>query len=337
MKNIKFYTDNNFLPFSDVNFTKLYKAILEACDATEFPEGTFTRDGNPWKELIEVCEELFSDGVIGMFWEAAYRIMWGVPFVEYDEEREEIIRLVIHELLTDGPAFYAWDSCDCLRLATIEVCDSIDARIMDDITFFCTVKHYDYLKDKMMCRIFCSKSRYSNDFAYYAENVRKYESIINKLIPVSITWDEDFWIDENHIHDEIVNLYGVDYRKDNDPNHKDYNQLVLLLNIPYRDRRRYLFFEAFLATRIKNMPFALAQVIWPDDTENKIIRVFRKAYREAGRTNGNPVVSWAVWDANNIRDSFACKLLYEWKEDDTRDARLKKRVKTLLFNASTTI
>lgn len=338
MKNstVKTYIENN------ANFAKLYSLTLDVLGWNDFPAGTFSEDGNVWVELAEVWKDKIEDGASNIFVDAVHRIMWGIPSNQYKPKYEEIIQIVIEELLNDGEAFAAWDDYTVCSLA-IDVLGSETEPCVDNAEEYChSVEHYQYLSDKMLCKVRYSKAKYSymNEACMYA--IQAYETAIKKIIPEAESWTEDYWYNESHIYNALEELYGVDYSDD----YEEYGRILLILMNDEDDEFEYDCTEAWYASNIKRMPMSLAEVIWPYCTEEKITRMFlwaaeasdiqskienKEKYQAAKEKMMHPV---GVFEFSTLRESWLYKLVYTWYADYHGECQDCNYVKRWLFTTS---
>ena len=255
---------------SNGNFAKLYDLTLKILNLTDFPDGTFSQDGNIWLELANVWAKHCEVRSEGIFLEAVHHIMWGIPSYKYDPDYEKIIQLVVEELLKDGDSFAAWDCCpECMSAITLM--GDGTTPLSDNCDDYClSIEHYEYLRAKMLWKIQYSKPKYASESENCKHAILKYESAIKKVIPDASMWNEAYWYNERHIHDALTELYGVDYSDD----FVEYGRILLLLMKHDANELIYARAEVWFASNIKRMPMSLAEVIWPEDTEGKIEEMF---------------------------------------------------------------
>jgi len=192
----------------------------------------------------------------------------------------------------------------------------------------------------MLWKIRYSKEKYADDTSGYREACLAYEAAVKTIVPAAISWNEDYWCDENHILDKIIQIYGVDYRYDD----LEYGRLLLLLMGFEEDE--YGINEAWFATNITRLPMSLAKVIWPVNTEDKIMELFFIAAEAAEAIAGEiELIALAkkrelhpvgVFEYCTIYSSWLYPLVGEWIEgmdsndEDVRD--MKKKLFTITMN-----
>ena len=321
------------------NFATLYKRTLELCDMTDFPEGTFTDDGNVWLELASVWEKFSECGEAGVFLDAAHRIMWGIPSRDYTPALDEIIRIVSEELLKDGEAFAAWDNYP-VCVTSVDFISSDNTPCIENDEEYCySIEHYQYLSDKMLWKIRYSKSKYAEEKSKLKEAALQYESVIKRIIPGAVSWTEEYWYNENHIYDEIVKLYGVDYRDD----YVEYSRVLLTMMNPYEKGFRSDVYDAWFASNIRCLPFSLAEVIWPVNTEEKIIDMFLWASSMAENQVMDEVQNerkkyeihpTGIFEYKSLLDSWMFPLVNAWYRNNLICSEDAPDVKTGIFNTS---
>lgn len=321
-------------------FTSLCQLTLSVCGLTSFPDGTFSNTGNRWLELAIAWEKLLEDGSAGIFLDAVHRIMWGMPFEKSRPEYDRIVCIVKSELLRDGEAFAAWDTYVACEVAIISVGNDMDPWVADGKEYRYSIEHYHYVWDRMLWKIRYSKKKYAEDCSYYRDAYLAYEAAIKRIVPSAISWDEDYWCDENHIFDQIVKLYGADYRND----FLEYGRILLLLMGLKNDDHGIC--EAWFATNITKLPMSLAKVIWPVNTKDKIMMLFFIAAEATDasvgkeewfalkkNTESHPV---GVFEYCTLYSSWLYPLIREWidgmdsNDEDVRD--MKKKLFTIAMN-----
>lgn len=321
-------------------FASLCQLTLSVCGLASFPDGTFSDTGNRWLELAIAWEKLLKDGSAGIFLDAVHRIMWGMPIGNSRQEYDDIVCLVKDELLRDGEAFAAWDAYVGCEVAIDAVDNDMDPWVTDGRTYRYSIEHYNYLCDRMLWKVRYCKEKYAADSSQYREAYLAYETAIKKIVPAAALWSEDHWCDENHILDEIIKIYGVDYRNDD----LEYGRILLLLMGFEEDV--YGIKEAWFATNITKLPMSLAKVIWPVNTEDKLMMLFFIAAEAAEALVGkkelltfkkdrelHPV---GVFEYCSIYSSWLYPLIREWidgmdgNDEDVRD--MKKKLFTIAMN-----
>jgi len=342
MNNVEKYIEIKIESSSIMNFIRLYEATLAACGLDEFPEGTFTGNGNPWIEMEEAWE-LLPGGSFGIFREAIHRIMWGIPSCNATTYND-IVDVVVEELLKDGGASNIWTDDESACYAAYKyMCDALYPFIENDDYWF-SLEHYKYLRDKMMWKILYSKGGWGKGISSFKRRLTDYENAIKKLIPAAEKWEEDYWYDESHIHDEIFKLYGIDYRNDPVLGDIDYGRILLILMNDEADESENKTREIWCACNISRMPFSLAKVLWPENTEEKIVEMMGAAVKEADPidiVNGlkagskkdllHPI---GVFEFKDLRNSWIYNLMTRWVYSDELDKSFKDRVKKIHFNIS---
>jgi hypothetical protein len=328
---------------SNATFTELCQHTLSVCGMDSFPNGTFLEDGNCWLELAVAWEKLLEDGSAGIFLDAVHRIMWGMPYGHSKPEYNEIVRIVKNELLRDDEAFAAWDEYIGCDTAITAIGNDMDPWVADDVDYRYSIEHYHYLWDRMLWKIRYSKKKYAKDASTYREACFAYEAAIKKIVPAANVWDEEYWCNENHIMDEVVKLYGVDYRGD----YLEYGRILLILMASGENDLAGMVKEAWYASNITKMPISLAKAIWPVDTKDKILQLFFIAAEatEVMVAAGNPLEHKkeqslhpvGVFEYNSLFNSWLYTLVDSWiAEEDNSDEsvlEMKKKLFTIAIRA----
>lgn len=328
--NVKYCMNN------DRNFARLYKLTLKICDRTEFPEGTFTDSGNAWLELTESWNDLFTCGSAGIFMDAAHRIMWSIPYVNSVREYTDVVKIVVQELLADGEAFAVWDSYTPFNIAMTIIGSDMNPCANDTDGWCFSIEHYHYLRDRLIWKIRYSKSAYISKYSYFEVEIKAYEQAIMKLIPIAKSWDEDYWCNENHIHDEIVKAHGMALTDD----FENYDLLLFTLMVPYVYGENYELQEAWCASGITHISDSMAKAIWPLNTEEKIVNIFDIALKNAGVKNMFTIYPLQARNLKPLGDFKRGYLDHNWIYEqmkmlvynDSIDPILKDRARTLFFN-----
>lgn len=329
----KFWETANKTP--DLSFETLCALTLEVCELSEFPEGTFSDKGNRWIELKNAWNRLLEGEAFGVFLDVVHRAMWGFPYCWGNPKHEEIVRIVAYEMVRERDAFEVWDTCDEYEAAIYVPVDDTSPWLADLPEYNCSEHHYEYLTTRMLYRLRFSKRKYRKERKACEDAWGEYIRCIGKIVPASKNWNEVQWANENNIHNEIQRLYGIDYREDMDSYHKLYSMLTL----NGENRLQRLFLESWYASHVKELPIALARVIWPKNTESIISQMFMIASTGAEKTrtslgiiadNGATV---GVYTYQSLRESWLYKWMYEvyggLKNDET-----VKTVKRMLFDVA---
>lgn len=337
MKKYKNIKNNKVSNVMDAKFTALCQLTLSACNRETFPGGTFSTRGNPWLELAIAWEKMLEDGSAGIFNDAVHRIMWGIPPAKSKLEYEDIVQIVVDELLKDDAAFNAWDSYEPCDIAIGMVGSEMRPWVADDEDYSWSIEHYQYAEYKMLWKIRYSKEKYREESFDYQKAYLMYENAIKKIIPVAASWSDAYWLKEDHIHDELINLYGIDYRDD----YVEYGRVLLLLMNDETNAEKYAFDEAWFASTIKRMPMALAKVIWPENTEEKIMQIFlfasecADALSESGvdftAKKNREIHPVGVFEYSALRESWIYRLMTEWFQGEDSSDELVHDVKERLF------
>ena len=336
-------TTNTCISFNiegDTHFNLLCRYTLSACGLTTFPNRTFSGSGDRWLELAIAWEKLLDGGSVGIFEDAVHRIMWGIPPKKSKPNYDGIVQIVVDELLTDGPAFHAWDSYNPFDAAVGLLGAEMSPWITNGDDYSWSIEHYQYVESKMLWKVRYSKEKYKKNHTDYQDDYLAYEAAIKKIVPHAASWPDEYWFNEDHIHSELINLYGVDYRDD----FIEYGRLLQLLTNDEASPEKYALNEAWFASTIKRMPMALAKVIWPEDTEVKIMQIFLLAF-ECADTQFKSGVDFTaekerafhpvgIFEYSDLRESWIYQLMVEWFQGENSTSELVHDVKKKLFTIS---
>ena len=323
--------------YDNDSFEKLCKYTLEVCKLDTFPDGMIAPDGDRWLQLAKAWETLLSGGSGSIFLDAVHRIMWGIPPHDSKPEYDCIVSMVVDELLSDGDAFEAWDSYVGCDEAIGMICSDNAPCIEDDDTYCFSVEHYEYLSQRTLCKIRYEKEKYASTGSKAFDVVQAYEAAIKRIIPEAKAWNEEYWFNENHILDELIRRYGVDYRE---WGWLEYGKLLLMLISSDENEEKYAMEEAWYASNIKTLPLSLAEVIWPNMTEEKILLLFLTAEKlameeaKAGSPNAflteRHIYPVGYFDYKELRESWLYKTMLGWIDEEWVDSFVKQKI----FNLS---
>jgi hypothetical protein len=323
----------------NTNYEALKRYTLEACNMKTFLEDMFTENGNMWIELIYAWDMLLEGGSDEIFEEACHIIMWGFPREYRRSPYDKIVELVIAEMLRDGDAFNAWDSCEFFENAVGYMSSEMDPD--SDYEYRYSIEHYQYLRDRFLLKVRYSKAKYSDEKVRYEKRIWSYQMAIKKMVPAASEWSEDYWIDENHILDEIYKRYGVDYHG---IDCLEYGRiLIIMMGLEHSELPSEIV-EAWCATNIKTLPLSLAKAIWPIFTEEKILTMFFTAVEEAEAQlcdreywtcyKEQYIHPVGVFEHSSIYESWVYPLISQWNEDPEQyDPFIKERLFTVAINS----
>ena len=321
---------------SNLSFDTLCKLTLEVCELSEFPNGTFTSNGNRWVKLAKAWDELLAGGSFGIFLDVVHRVMWGFPYCWGNPRYEEIVRIVGYEMIREREAFKAWDTYSEFEDA-IHVPANEGTPWLDDIpAYSCSVHHYEYLATRMLYKLRFSKRKYRKEREACEEAWGEYHRCIGKIIPASSEWTEEQWADEANVHNEIVRLYGVDYRKDMD----SYYELYRMLTLNSSNRLQRLLSESWYSSHVKELPYSLAKVIWPEDTDKTITQMFIVAASGAERSRTSLGIRWddgsteGLFTYKPLRESWVYRWVNEAYSNLKGDSEELNDMKRMLFNVA---
>lgn len=321
------------------NFNIIWTLTLSALNAEAFPVEMFPTAKNKWILLIELWDDCLEGGAGGIFEEAAHRIMWGVPCAHRRSNHDDIIELVMREMLTDGEAYAAWDTCEIFEDSVGYMSGEMDADLEGETYYRFSVQHYEYLANKLLWKVRFSKGAYAEEGTRYEKQIQAYETAIKTIVPAATNWTADYWIDENHILDEILKLYGVDYRC---LDFEEYDRILLLIMNKCMSDTPDEITEAWYACNVQYLPYPLAEAIWPNFTQEHVLSIFLKAAEEADK-QANDAESAALmrshyihpvgaFDYCSIFNSWIYPLIEKWNRDPEQ---FEPFIKEKLFTIAT--
>lgn len=99
--------------------------------------------------------------------------------------------------------------------------------------------------------------------------VRGYETVIKKLIPEAVSWNESQWHNERLLYRKLGELYGI-----NTKSYCEVNKLIsFLIELWY-----YNTTAVTILMYIRDIPESLMMAIWPTNTKYEITRLFSLTY-----------------------------------------------------------
>ena len=326
---------------SKINLNQLWQLTLAVINTEASPKEVFPTIKNKWIQLIELWEGFLEGGAGGIFEEAAHRIMWGVPCAHRRSRHDDIIELVMQEMLADGDAFAAWDTCEIFENAVGYMSSEVDADLEGDASYRFSVQHYEYLAKKLLWKVRFSKSMYAEEGTRYEKQIQAYETAIKTIVPAATNWTADYWIDENHILDEILKLYGVDYRC---LDFEEYDRILQLIINKHMSDTPDEMKEAWYACNIKHLPYSLAEVIWPNFTQEHVLSIFLRAAEEADKQSDDAesvglmrsryIHPVGAFDYRSLFDSWVYTLVDQWNRDPEQfEPFIKERLYTIAIRS----
>ena len=104
---------------------------------------------------------------------------------------------------------------------------------------------------------------------------KEFEKIIHIILPSSAEWSEKNWLDEEFILQSMDREFGTSF--ENDP-----DSLTLVARFAAAALKGDYDCELVL-TRLSELPFALAERVWPVDTLDRITNAYNSVIKEARR------------------------------------------------------
>ena len=155
----------------------------------------------------------------------------------------------------------------------------------------------------------------------------RFMRLIMKLIPESRCWSFEEWADENRIVDSLKLTMGIDFRN-NWQQFDDVMRLLVWSENPSGYDRGML--------SIRDVPFSVVKVIWPDNTEARVEELFMTACLDMRRhlqyefTYANCVADNAYYLERQFIESWLYKQIKAWSHGD--GYRLNHEIKKFLFD-----
>ena len=322
---------------NDVVFNELHNLTGELNLQLAMPSTLSGNESNRWFALTDVWDSMLDNGTYDLFYAAIHHVMWGMrPDMKQSSVFWEIVSHIENELLGEGEAWKAWIKTPAFKNAFGYVTSEMDPDIDDECIYRHSIEHYHYRRYRTESAILYSKPTYSKYDADYGLFSDIYEEIIHRLIPESAGWSDADWADENTIHNTLCKHYGVDYREDPD----QYDILIMMLTHLWFDKG----YPAVIwpAMNLQKLPYSLAAVIWPENTQATIEQLFidayekTRAYEEAGRPNDRDLQVYihatSVYNYADLRLSWLYQHVYRWMTENNCTLQNSTIIKQILFN-----
>lgn len=302
------------------------------CKLSYIPKA-MSSEGPTWSALYRLWATYERElGLDKLFPLIIHRLHWGVyPHRNYTALQKELLDIVYSEFTERGLGFYVWlerhDARSCFTATT----ESKTSKASADLC--CRSEaHQQFLQARTFHLLF-SRNPFQSSFSLNV--IRDYKRAISVLLPASVLWSSEQWIDEMSIFASIKEAYGVDYTM----HPSDYDRLITMTGIieEQRKSKKTNVFYWYLM-RIENLPFSLAKVFWPKQTITTLTALFLKlcdrveAYEKQGRpydyTLGLLADPVDVFGKEFLMNSWLFKLIESWIADGTihNGRAVKKRI-----------
>lgn len=262
----------------------------KACQLKFFPTDTIVSNHHGWIKLAELWEALIDETDVDIFRDAAYFIKWCIPAEGPSPAYQHLVEAVSNALLHDGPAREAWLNYEHCYSVILETVDEFNPWITGGATYSFSDWHHHYISYKMLLRILNYRKGHITKCKKLATFVRYYEGRIIKLLPHAANWSAEYWLNENHIIDELNDVCPYDYRNDL----PSYNALLSLTSSPKRmpnpndcDIIQYV-------SNVKKLAPCWAKAIWPAKTDAIIVQYLLLAEQRVAESLTKPWLCYSI-------------------------------------------
>lgn len=329
-------------PFENERFQQALQATVNVYglskDRISLSKGRIKR----WSDLASLWYTS-QPVAIDVFYLALHYIHWGIyPECDISEETSNLLSLVERELLSCGDAFTAWKKNARYRAAFSKVVRSSQAdkkrgpishtrafgRYLISRTWYEVVykRHsppvIDPLSSKHTIHSICVH-------AQIQANCCGFEQIIKRLIPASAQWSRAQWSNDLNIYSNLKKLYGF---KLNIYSTEFDNLIWLLYAVWYLNNQPYI--DA--AISIKNMPYKLAEKIWPGDTQREIEKIFLLAYSRCKSVETRSKFSgrriYSNFSYSDLKSSWLFRFVSNWLNKDILSPENREKIRRVVFD-----
>lgn len=315
------------------------------CDLTcrafqleDFPTRKILSSRNGWRILADEWDQLSLETDFDVMYDALYTIKW--CYFDAKDGNDAYIMLVrsaCEELLADTPAHRAWTQLDYFDSIVQNLCTEMHYRTAAHPCCY-SMEHHIYVCNELALKIWRCLPGYKRVCNAAIREYEQYRERIIKLIPDAQKRPSYYWLDENHIFDEILKVYNVDYRC----NDTDYFCLTCLLAntgaIPGRSNSCALFFLC----NLKSFSTGLARAIWNTCDESTFVKLLCLAEKRAERLHNGSVSPRYVTGVKAVGDITYTRLCQSWLfkyvqqqlNEGAIDPRYIKKARKVIFDIS---
>lgn len=165
-----------------------------------------------WSRLADLWEELIDYTGLDIFSDILYLIKWGHLYSQPPNRDYSIMaEAASKELLADTPAFHAWTKHYFFSCYIQGLSDELYLRPSPHPYCHSTL-HHQFADSVMTVKLWRYQHGHKGACKTAVRFIDRYKKAITKLIPNARSWDAEYWLEENHILDEIFRVHHVDYR-----------------------------------------------------------------------------------------------------------------------------
>lgn len=302
-----------------------------------------------WVDLADIWVKYANqDCDYSIFEMALHRIYWGV-YPDYTENRHiPLLKMVEKELLSNGPAYNAWKYHKAYRYAFDFVKNQDKALVSrgprpHSYIFACYQNSRFWFKvvykgqapsciDPTMASIHDMKvaKKHADIYAICGG----FEKAINCLIPASVNWTDEQWLNDLNIRCALKQLYGITYKN------YDRNFEILITGLMNKLQHNAPVYLAQLLS-LSSLPMSMVQQIWPNGTTTELNKLFLQAGSRAQcaerRLRNGTSCRTGLYSYQKLRNSWLYAYIYHAFAHTSPQDALEKKVKARLFKVAANI
>ena len=238
-----------------------------------------------WEDLADIWVKYANeDCEYSIFELALHKIYWGI-YPNYTDDRHiPLLQLVEKELVSDGPAYQVWRYHKAYREAFKLIknrCEALVKRGPRPHSYIFA----SYQNSRFWYKV-VFKGRAPENVNPATASMRElkaakihadiyiicngFEKVINCLIPASVNWTDEQWLNDLNIRRALKQLYGYTCK----PFERDFEVLMIaLINKLYHNAP--IFLGQLLS--LSSLPMSMVQRIWPNETAGELNKMFLQA------------------------------------------------------------
>ncbi len=302
-----------------------------------------------WVDLADLWVKYANeDCEYSIFEMALHKIYWGI-YPDYTEDRHiPLLELVEKELLSNGPAYNAWRYHNAYRDAFKFVknqCKALVSRGPRPHSYIFA----SYQNSRYWYRVvFKGQAPVYINPATASMHVMKaakihadiyavcdgFEKAINCLIPASVNWTDEQWLDDLNIRRALKHLYGVTYSNFD----RDFEILITgLMNKLHYNAPAHL----GQLLELNTLPMSMVQQIWPNNTAAELMKLFLQAGSRAQcaekRLRNGTTCRTGLYSYKKLQGSWLYSYIYNVYAYVSPQDALERKVKDRLFKVTANI
>lgn len=331
--NEEHFVENSATAADDSLYVKLLNATIAATSETAV-RSMYPSVNNKWEALCILWGKLFPGEPNAVFTEAFHSLHWGfMRRQDYSASFVYLVNLVKGYIVERNIAADIWFLMDTVKKC-IEYVVEETMPLTNTSNIYCTyISHHFYLKSRTYADYVPGSDRCYSSYADY------YEYILARLIPESINWDTDKWIDDSTVTTSMDKLYGIDYSECPE----NFERLIELLLIKWCDgsKKDVLWYTMAMT----ELPDSIASKIWPSDTQRTLellfLTCFKKvhSYHTHHRPHDKDIYYYfhptKCYNAAFLKNSWLYKRVCSWVDAGTCCSDLEEDIKNAIGTLST--